>query len=187
MITIRLVIEGEVVLSRTLDGLEERLRDLSGAWPAIVSTFRGIVARAFATEGVSTGQAWKPLAPATVRDREGGPFRGRPGASPGIQKVRFPGAHPILERTGMLRRSLATDQGLGFTTMTPQSLDVGSKVPYFKYHQSPKPRKKLPRRAPVLLTEQDRQDLVFPVRLWVTGRDANGVRRARPTAAGGAA
>jgi phage gpG-like protein len=171
VITIRLVIEGEVVLSRELDGIEERLRDLSGAWPAIVSTFRGIVARAFATEGASTGQAWKPLAERTQRDRK---------------KLHFGAEHPILERYGMLRRSIATDQGLGFTTMTPTSLDIGTKVKYFKYHQSPKPRTKLPRRAMVLFTEQNRQDLVHPVRLWVTGRDPNGVRRARP-AAGGAA
>lgn len=163
MVTIRLVIEGEVVLSRALEGIEARLNDLSGAWEPIVSVFRGIVARAFATEGGSTGAQWKSLADSTQADR---------------RRRHFGPEHPILERTGTLRRSLTTDQGLGFTTKSPASLAIGTNVRYFKYHQSLKPRKKLPRRAPVLFREQDRQDLVFPIRLWITGRDPNGVRRA---------
>jgi hypothetical protein len=48
----------------------------------------------------------------------------------------------------------------------------------FAFHQSTRPRKKLPRRAPVLLTADDRTAMMHPVRLYVTGRDPNAPRRA---------
>jgi hypothetical protein len=64
--------------------------------------------------------------------------------------------------------------------MSPTALDylLSEEFGYFKYHQSRAPRSKLPRRAPVLLTADDRNALVFPIRLYITGRDINAPRRA---------
>jgi phage gpG-like protein len=56
--------------------------------------------------------------------------------------------------------------------MTALGLSIGTDVEYFKYHQSNKPRKRLPRRAPVLLTADDRHALMRPIRLYLTGQGA---------------
>jgi phage gpG-like protein len=155
-------LEGEVVVDRMLRGIEERAADVSGAWPAVVAVFRDVVGKAFATEGGSTGAPWKPLARSTQAER---------------RRLGFPPAHPILRRTGALARSLTTPDGAIVST-TPTTLRIGSAVPYFRYHQSNEPRTRLPRRAPVNLTADDRTALMHPLRLWVTGRDPNAARRA---------
>jgi hypothetical protein len=107
--------------------------------------------------------AWPQLAASTQADRR------RKGFSP---------AHPILHRTGMLERALTIGEG-AFVATTPTSLRyvLGEDVDYFKYHQSNRPRTRLPRRAPVLLSEDDKTEIVRPIRLWITGRDPNAPRR----------
>lgn len=56
---------------------------------------------------------------------------------------------PILNRTGRMRQGF--QQNLG-----PQELTIRNVVPYFKYHQSNKPRTKLPRRV-MMKIDQDRK------------------------------
>lgn len=166
MFRINLTVEGEIVIDRVLQGIEERSRDLSPVWPTVVGVFRGIVAKAFASEGASTGAAWPQLAPRTQDQRK---------------RLGFPPAHPILERTGKLKRALTIGEGAAVVT-TPTSMRYivsQQETPYFKYHQSNAPRTRLPRRAPVLLTADDRTAIVHPIRLWITGRDPNAPRRAR--------
>lgn len=162
MIRIRLTLEGDIILDRVLAGIEARARDLTPAWPGVVRAFREIVGRAFDSEGASTGSPWPQLAERTQRDR--------------IAKGYEP-AHPILERSTTLRRSLVIGDSGGFTHMAPDALAIGSAVAYFKYHQSNKPRTRLPRRAPALFTADDRHALMRPIRLYVTGRDPNAPRR----------
>lgn len=156
MLTFRLIFEGEAILSRDLDGIAERATDLRPAWPAVIAYFRQMTARAFATEGASTGKAWAPLKPSTQRERT---------------RLHFGASHPILERYGTLKRSLTTDQGLGFVEETATSIGFGSNAKSFWYHQSRKPRKKIPRRAPVLPTAADRTELMRPVALHLRGFD----------------
>jgi len=57
--------------------------------------------------------------------------------------------HPILEKTTSMRRNFK--QKLG-----PDYLEIFNPTPYFKYHQSNKPRKKLPRRVMMKL-DRDRK------------------------------
>lgn len=161
MLRVTLSIEGEVIIDRLFEGLEDRARDLTPAWPAVLRVFRGLVAQAFETEGASTGAPWPQLAERTQRDR----------AAHG-----FPPTHPILQRTKRLLRSLTIGDG-GFADMGPQHLTIGSDVEYFVYHQSNKPRRRLPRRAPALFTMDDRHALLRPIRLYLTGRDPNSVTR----------
>lgn len=164
MIRITLSVEGDVVIDRLLQGLEERAQDLTPAWPYVVAVFRAIVARAFASEGASTGDAWPDLAETTQADR---------------RRKGFPPAHPILQRTTKLMRSLVIGDAGGFVNMGPQHLEVGTDIEYFKYHQSNRPRRRLPRRAPVLFTADDRHELFRPIRLYLTGRNPGAPQRSR--------
>ena len=79
------------------------------------------VADNFRTEGRRGGSGWKELAPFTIAQRE------RQGYGP---------QHPILERTGKLRRSFirgAPDNV--FRTVGPAALDVGTVVGYASTHE----------------------------------------------------
>jgi phage gpG-like protein len=164
MLRITLTIEGDIIIDRLLEGIESRAQDMAPAWPAVVRAFRILVGRAFATEGASTGEAWPQLAERTVADRR------RRGFGP---------EHPILQRTETLMRSLVIGDHGGFVEESPENLAIGTDVEYFKYHQSNKPRKRLPRRAPVLLTADDRHELMRPIRLYLTGRDPDAPMRQR--------
>ena len=58
--------------------------------------------------------------------------------------------HPILEKTGKMRSNFK--QNLG-----PYYVEIYNPTPYFKYHQSNKPRKKLPRRVMMKIDNIRRQ------------------------------
>jgi hypothetical protein len=163
MFRMTLTVEGLPEVDRFMAGMADRMTDVSPAWPKVVEVFQAIVARAFATEGASTGAPWPQLAKRTQMQRA---------------KLGFPPAHPILERRGTLKRALTTGEG-AYVRTSPTSLEylLSSEVGYFKYHQSRAPRSRLPRRAPVLLTGDDKNALTFPIRLYVTGRDINAPRR----------
>jgi hypothetical protein len=163
MFRMTLSVEGLPEVDRMLQGVESRTQDVSPAWPKVVEVFHAIVARAFASEGGSTGAPWPQLAPRTQLQR---------------RRIGLPPAHPILERSGALKRALTTGEG-AYVRSTATRLEylLSSEVGYFKYHQSRAPRTRLPRRAPVLLTGDDKNALVFPIRLYVTGRDLNAQRR----------
>jgi hypothetical protein len=166
MFRVTMVLEGDVVIDRVLRGIESRAAAPftdPAVVTAVVAAFRAITARAFASEGASTGASWAPLTPSTQRDR---------------QRQGFPPAHPILQRTGKLLRALTVGDG-AFVATRPTGLTyrLGAEVGYFTYHQSSRPRTKLPRRAPVLLTADDKTALVHPIRLSLTGRDPSAPSR----------
>jgi hypothetical protein len=148
-------LEGQVLIARQLEGLEERLSDMTPAWPEVLRVFRGIMRAAFATEGASTAQAWPQLADSTAKQR----------ASQG-----FGGRHPILARTHTLERALTSEGGASVIVMAPRYFAVAVDVDYFKFHQSNAPRTKIPRRAPINLTQDNKTQLLHPIRLYVTGR-----------------
>lgn len=78
---------------------------------------------------------WKPLAESTIRERI---------------RLGF-GRGPILQRTGTLRR--------GFSTQAGQTrLKILNGVPYYRFHQQDRNRNRgrLPRRAMVVLLDQDK-------------------------------
>jgi hypothetical protein len=158
-----ITVENELVVDRVLAGIDERAANLGPAWPAVVQAFQKIVARAFDTEGASTGAPWPALAARTQAER---------------RRLGFGPAHPILERTGTLRRALTLGDGAAIlTTATTMRYVIGEEAGYFRYHQSKAPRTRLPRRAPVEFTADDRTAIVRPIRLYITGRDAAGAQR----------
>lgn len=156
MLNVTFRVEGEIVVDRLLKGIEERAADLRPAWPAVTRAFQLAVGAAFASEGASTGAPWPELKPATQAERR------RKGFSP---------AHPILQRTQDLHRALTLGVG-AYVGGQPQSFryQLSPDVGYFVYHQSKRPRTRLPRRAPVELTFDDRTKIMHPIRLHVTGR-----------------
>ena len=155
MLTITGHLEGEEVIVRKLEGLADRLSDMTPAWPAVLSVFRGIMRQAFASEGASTGVKWPELAESTARERE---------------REGFPGRHPILARTHTLERALTSEGGASVVVMMPRYFAIAVDLDYFKYHQSRAPRSKIPRRAPINLTQDNKTQLLHPIRLYVTGR-----------------
>jgi phage gpG-like protein len=164
---VELRIDGIAVVDRLLQGIEERGRAPfadSRVVAAVIDAFHAINAQAFATEGASTDAgAWAALAPQTQTQRA------RLGYSP---------AHPILRRSGALEASL-TSEAYNTIRVTPTSLayQLAPEVGYFTYHQSTRPRTRLPRRAMVSLTADQRTALMHPVRLYLTGHDPNAARR----------
>jgi hypothetical protein len=157
-------VEGVVEIDRVFAGIEARMTDLRPAWAGVVQAFQTIVAAAFASEGKSTGAAWKPLAASTQADRK---------------RQGFPPAHPILERTGTLKRALTVGDG-AHVVSRPQLMQYHLEpeiAQVFAYHQSNRPRTRLPRRAPVLLTADNKTAIVHPIRLYLTGRDGATSRR----------
>lgn len=58
--------------------------------------------------------------------------------------------HPLLEKTGKMRRNFK--QKLG-----PDYIEIFNPTPYFKYHQSKKQRRKIPRRVMLKLTREQQQ------------------------------
>ena len=157
MFRVSVNVSGDTVVIAQLDATEARARDLTPVWPLVVRVFQGAVVRAFASEGATTGAPWPQLKPATRADR---------------RRLGFPPAHPILQRTGRLLRALTIGEGAYVATTATSMRYVVSdqEVPYFKFHQSRRPRGKLPRRAPVLLTADDRDALMLPIRLYLRGK-----------------
>lgn len=60
--------------------------------------------------------------------------------------------HPLLEKTKAMRNSFANKLG-------PNYLHIYNTAPYFKYHQSNQPRKRLPRRV-MLKIDRERQQFI---------------------------
>jgi phage gpG-like protein len=91
----------------------------------------------FRTEGSLSG-GWKSLAESTVkgRIREG-----------------YGGEHPILQRTGALRRSF-------YSRVDSKRAFISSNSPYYGFHQSRMDRNKLSRRPMLLLTERTRENII---------------------------
>jgi hypothetical protein len=78
-----------------------------------------------------------------------------------------------LARTHTLERSLTSEGGASVIVQMPRYFAVAVDLDYFKYHQSKAPRRKIPRRAPINLTQDNKTQLLHPIRLYVTGRMAS--------------
>jgi phage gpG-like protein len=144
---LRFTVEGVPELSRILALTNERLGNFKLPLQKSAKFILADVERNFESEGGLVG-GWQPLAPSTVRGRI------REGY----------GAHPILQKTGSLRKSF-------FSTVSNTRMEVTSRSPYYAFHQSRKPRKKLPRRAMLVLTEYTRQNIVQEFNKYIRGKN----------------
>ena len=80
-------------------------------------------------------------------------FKTEGGLTGGWQPLKKPASHPILQVSGALRNSF-------YSQVDERKAIISSKLPYFKYHQSRKPRKKLPRRVMLVLTNRTKENIV---------------------------
>lgn len=153
-------LDGVEIVARRFNALAERLADARPAWPAVLATFRQIAADTFATEGASSAAgSWPQLAPRTIAERN---------------RLGYPGPHPILRRTGRLADSLTMGTGDTILVEMPTYLGIGTAVPYVMFHQSTDARMRLPRRAVVDYTTDQKHLLLMPLRQYFLGYSPTG-------------
>ena len=138
---LRFRIEGVPELSRILALTHTKVSDFKEPLLKSSRLILNDVERQFVTEGGLSG-GWKPLAESTVAGR---------------LRAGYGGEHPILQRTGALRKSF-------YSRVDSKMAVISSKSPYFGFHQSRLPRryppKGFPRRVMLLLVERTRQNIV---------------------------
>jgi len=134
---LRFRIEGVPELSRILAMTHRKVSNFKEPLWKSSKLILNDVERNFATEGGLAG-GWAPLAPSTVAGRI---------------RAGFGGEHPILQRTGALKRSF-------YSHVDSRKAVVTSRSPYFGFHQSRASRTRLPRRPMLLLVERTRQNIV---------------------------
>jgi phage gpG-like protein len=127
-------IEGRQELSRKLNGVSLAMKDwrapLERSATNLIKTFSTDV---FSTRGRAIGTSWPPLSPATI-----------------ARKAR--GSTPLVE-TGTMQKSF-------YKQVHADHAVVGNDTPYFKYHQSNKPRLRLPRRPMMKLGNAQKEMIV---------------------------
>lgn len=137
MFRFKLEVAGEVQMDRGIARFSEAVADYRPIWPVIADDFYAEEKAQFRSEGAEGGEKWQELSPVYA----------------GWKKAHYPGK-PILQRTGDLVNSLTRERDPNAVRFEERkTLTLGSKIPYAIYHQSPKPRKRLPRRPEIMLTE----------------------------------
>jgi phage gpG-like protein len=138
MLTLRWSIEGQQQLVRRLRGIRAEALNWKPAFDEASKDLQGIFANdVFQTEGRAVGKKrWQPLSPAYA-----------------ARKARLYPGKGILEATGTMRNSFKRK-------FDPDMAAVWNTAEYFKYHQSNKPRSKMPRRIMMHLGNQQRELVV---------------------------
>ncbi len=136
MFRFRLEVAGESLMDRGIGRFADGVSDYRPIWPVIEDDFYAHMAERFKSEGAKGGgERWQELSAEYA----------------GWKEARFPGK-PILQRSGDLMRSLTSGNDPNAVKREERrTLTLGSKVPYGIYHQSPAPRRRLPRRPPMLV------------------------------------
>jgi phage gpG-like protein len=144
---------GEDVVRRRFLRFADQAEDASAAFSAIVGILERATAANFATRGVSGGSRWRDLKPATR-----------------ARKRREHLDPRILQATHRLHDSLVDSSHPEHVEhITADSLRWGSTVPYGVYHQSTRPRRVIPYRPPVRLSEVDKRQVVRELQASITG------------------
>jgi len=137
MLNLSFQVQGEKQLHRRLERIPASMNNWMGTFSGVGNYLTDFFSgKVFNTEGSVFGEPWAPLSPKTVEQK---------------QKQGYP-KKPLV-RTGRMRKSFQS-------TATPKSVVVFNTTDYFKYHQSNKPRQKLPRRVMMKLDEMRRQIVV---------------------------
>lgn len=144
MVFISWSIEGEQQISRRLRGLETHLKDFTPPLKIIADklqkTFSDDV---FSTQGKAVQESWPRLSPYTIAMKAKKGYPATPLIATGAMKEGF-------------RSIVSSDQAVLYNVED-----------YFKYHQSNKPRKRLPRRAMMKLGHQQREMVQKEFQLYI--------------------
>lgn len=131
-------IEGETELIRRLQGVDKDLKDWTPEFKKIGNMLLKTFRHNFSTKGRTLGSPWAPLKPSTI-----------------AEKMRLGYPLDILVRTGLMRDSFVSKAG-------KYEVIVSNPIPYFVFHQSKKPRFKLPRRV-MMKIDDDRKQLIVKI------------------------
>lgn len=127
--------------------------NMAPAFEEIIEELRDWARAQYRTHGFRSNDPWRPLKPATLL------AKARRSLDPGI-----------LMATHRLYDSLTTSSPDAIADFDKNSLEFGSDVPYFKYHQSRRqPRTKIPRRPIIALTEIDKHEVVQILQRHIIG------------------
>lgn len=127
-------IEGVVEMDRRLRGIQAEMTDWRPAFSETAKYMQKVFANdVFETEGRAIGVRWTPLSRAYAERKAG----------------KYPGKG-ILEATGTMRDSFETAYAANYAA-------IWNTAYYFKYHQSKRPRSKIPRRAMMKLGNTQKQ------------------------------
>jgi phage gpG-like protein len=169
-LSIEIVALGETVVQRDLLRFGHNLVDMKPALEDAATVLRESSERQFETEGVyAGGMRWMPLRGA-LDDPRPQPVRARRGAGGRVvwgyaawKHAHYPG-RKILRATGALFDSLTRRfDGRHIERVSEDSLRFGTLVPYATFHQSTRPRRVMPYRPPVALTEADKRAIVHAI------------------------
>lgn len=133
---LKIEVDGIEGFYKALDQVEREVSDWRAAWAECEKLFYQIEAQQFGSEGSRGGSKWVPLSAKYKRWKE----------------LKYPG-RPILVRTGEMKASLLGSGGNAIRDLTEDSLTLGSRLPYAKYHQRGGGR--LPQRPPIVVTPSD--------------------------------
>jgi len=126
-------IEGETQLIRRLQDIDKDLKNWTPEFKRIGDLLLKTFKHNFQTQGNTIGEPWQRLAPSTIeqKKRKGYPLT------------------PLIG-TGKMRDSFHAEVG-GF------HVEISNPMSYFPYHQSRRPRRKLPRRVMMKIDEKRKQ------------------------------
>lgn len=151
MFRFRLDIAGETQMDRGIVRFSDGVADYRPIWGVIEDDFYALEMDQFKSEGTEGGEKWQALSPAYG----------------GWKEQHFPGKQ-ILERSGDLVRSLTSGSDPNAVKIEERkTLTLGSKIPYAIYHQSPKPRRVLPRRPEIMLTEPFKRSVMHHIQTYL--------------------
>lgn len=136
---------------RYLSDMNTGVKDLSQPLESFGKYMLQKYAKRFETE-MGRDEGWAELAPSTVMDR--------------IRKG-YPGEHPILVRTGELKKSYTEEGGFGNVFLvSPNKLEVGSGLAKASYHHRRGPHGR-PARQAAYLTKDDIHELIQLVHTYI--------------------
>lgn len=137
-VKISATIEGEKQVSALLEKGGSRLSNMRKPLAATNLYLRKEIDSNFGAQGTILGSKWQPL-----------------NATYAAQKRRRYGSKPILEATGKMRKGFKS-------SVSPRRLVIKNDVKYFRYHQSNRPRRILPRR-PMLNVSPTQQSKIYQI------------------------
>jgi len=135
-VSLNFSVEGDVQVANALDFVGAKIDDFSSPLLKSKDLLMKTFDKNFLKNGSVLGEPWAPLAPSTLTEKN----------------ARY-GKRRTLEATGAMRKSFTG-------TTTKQELIMENTAEYFKYHQSNKSRKKLPRRVMMKIDEKRRTEIV---------------------------
>lgn len=131
-------IEGRREMSRRLENVRVETDDFQPAFRKSVRDLKRYYSGpVFQSQGGVIGEPWPPLSPFTLADKARKGF----------------GGQPTLVRTGSMKGGFETEAKKKYGV-------VWNSTDYFKYHQSRRPRTKIPRRPMMKLDEWSRQTVI---------------------------